>query len=102
MTDAPFVEAVVLPVRPGMEAEFELAFASAQTILARAKGYRGHTLRRGVEHPSTYLLTVGWDTVEDHEQGFRGSADYAEWSTLLHRFYEPFPVVLHYGADLTH
>ncbi|NTV39567.1 MAG: antibiotic biosynthesis monooxygenase [Demequinaceae bacterium] len=83
-----------------MESEFEAAFAIAEPLIQRAQGYRGHSLRRGVEHAGTYLLTVGWDSVEAHEVGFRGSADYANWRELLHHFYEPMPTVLHYGEDL--
>ncbi|GMA35437.1 hypothetical protein GCM10025876_16410 [Demequina litorisediminis] len=94
------VESVVLPVRPGLEDEFEAAFREASEIIARQTGYLGHTLRRGVEHPSTYLLTVTWTDVDAHEVGFRGSEDYQEWKRLLHRFYDPFPTVLHYGEDL--
>jgi heme-degrading monooxygenase HmoA len=100
MVDAPFIESVLLPVRAGLGADFEAAFAQAEPLIMRARGYLGHTLRRGVERPGTYLLTVGWNTVEDHERGFRGSGDYAEWSHLLHRCYDPFPSVLHYGEDL--
>jgi len=33
-------------------------------------------------------------------EGFRGSERYAEWKRLLHHFYEPFPVVEHYGDSL--
>lgn len=94
------VESVVLPVRPGMEAEFEATFRDASALIARQPGYLGHSLRRGVENPSTYLLTVTWTDVDAHEVGFRGSADYQEWKRLLHRFYDPFPTVLHYGEDL--
>jgi heme-degrading monooxygenase HmoA len=84
--DGPFVESALLPVRPGLEAEFEAAFAQEEALIARARGYLGHTLRRGVERPSAYLLTVGWNTVDDHERGFCGSADYSDWSHLFHRF----------------
>ena len=28
--------------------------------------------------------------------GFRQSAAYQDWKRLLHRFYDPFPVVSHY------
>ncbi len=94
---AAVIESVVLAVRPGLEADFEAAFALASPLIARAKGYRGHTLRVGIEVPHTYLLTVGWDSVEDHERGFRGSLDYERWRELLHRFYDPVPQVLHYG-----
>ena len=100
VTDVAFIESVVLPVRPGMEAEFATAFATAGPLIVRARGYRGHSLRRGAEQPRTYLLTVGWDSVDAHEGGFRGSEDYARWRELLHRFYEPFPTVLHYGENL--
>ena len=100
LMNAAIIESVVLPVRPGMEAEFETAFATAEPLIARARGYRGHSLRSGVELPGTYLLTVGWDSVDAHEGVFRGSEDYARWRELVHRFCEPMPTVLHYGEDL--
>ena len=85
------IEHAVLPVKPGREAEFETAFAEAKSIIAGMPGFRGLTLSRGVEHPETYLLLVRWDTVDDHEVGFRGSPEYQQWRALLHEFYEPFP-----------
>ena len=90
------LEQAVLPVIPGREAEFELAFAKARAIISGMPGFRELTLSRGVESPSTYLLLVRWDTLEDHEIGFRGSPQYAEWKALLHHFYEPFPTVEHF------
>ncbi|MGO4491306.1 hypothetical protein AB4Y86_04300 [Arthrobacter sp. 2YAF22_2] len=36
--------------------------------------------------------------MEDHTNGFRGSPQYQEWQDILHRFYEPFPLVEHYEA----
>ena len=59
-------------------------------------GFRGLTLSRCLERPSTYLLLVEWETVEDHTVGFRGSVEYQEWRRLLHHFYEPFPAVEHF------
>lgn len=52
---------------------------------------------RGVEQPSTYLLLVEWQTLEDHTVGFRQSAPYQQWRALLHHFYDPFPVVQHFA-----
>jgi len=98
--DTVIVESVVLPVRPGSEGSFEAAFATAELLITRAAGYVSHTLRRGIEHPSTYLLSVEWESVDAHEQGFRGNADYQEWKRLLHHFYEPAPLVFHYGAPV--
>ena len=94
--DAPVVEHALLPVRPGEEPAFERAMAAALPLVAEVPGFRGLHLSRGVEQPSTYLLLVGWDSVEAHEVGFRGSPQYARWRELLHHFYEPFPVVEHF------
>jgi len=99
--DTPGVrEEVVLPVVAGREAEFELAFGTAQQIVAAAPGFRELTLSRGIETPNHYLLLIEWDSLEAHETTFRGSPAYAEWSALLHHFYEPFPEVRHF-TELT-
>ncbi len=92
------LEVAKLDVKPGQEAAFEDAFSIAQAIIARMGGYRGHELRRCVEKPSRYVLLVRWATLEDHTEGFRGSAGYQEWKALLHHFYDPFPTVEHYEA----
>ncbi|MGH0035765.1 MAG: antibiotic biosynthesis monooxygenase family protein [Myxococcota bacterium] len=94
------LEMALLDVRPEAAAEFESAFDEARSILAAARGYRRHELRRCEETAARYLLLVWWDSLEDHTEGFRGSPDYARWSALLHRFYDPFPSVLHFGPTL--
>jgi heme-degrading monooxygenase HmoA len=91
------LEHALLNVIPGREAEFERAFAEASSLIAAIDGYLGHTLRRGVEHSSRYLLLVRWRTLEDHTRGFRDSPQYQDWKRLLHHFYDPFPAVDHYG-----
>jgi heme-degrading monooxygenase HmoA len=90
------LEHALLPVKPGEEVSFELAFAEAKAIIASMPGFLRLTPSRCRERPSTYLLLVEWDRLEDHTEGFRGSPQYQEWRRLLHRFYEPFPVVEHY------
>lgn len=94
------LEAAILSVRAGEELAFEAAMTTARPLIASTPGFRSIEVRRGIETPGCYLLLVGWDTVADHEIGFRGSALYAEWRTLLHHFYEPMPVVEHYGPAL--
>lgn len=93
-------EHALLPVIPGRENEFEAAFAQAREIIAAMPGFGGLTLSRSIESPSTYLLLVEWERLEDHTEGFRGSAQYDRWRELLHHFYEPFPVVEHYARVL--
>ncbi|GAA1947360.1 antibiotic biosynthesis monooxygenase family protein [Agromyces allii] len=95
------LEHALLPVMPGLEGEFEAAFDEARHIIAAMPGFVDLTLSRGIESPSTYLLLVHWQSVEAHEVGFRGSPEYERWRALLHRFYEPFPVVEHF-AEVAH
>jgi heme-degrading monooxygenase HmoA len=90
------LEQAVLPVKPGLESDFEAAFDTAKLIVAAMPGFRTLTLSRCIERPSTYLLLIEWDRLEDHTEGFRGSAQYQEWRTLLHHFYDPFPTVEHF------
>ncbi|VXC00868.1 antibiotic biosynthesis monooxygenase family protein [Nocardioides sp. AX2bis] len=91
------LEHALLPVRPGEEAAFEAALAEAVPLISAAPGFGSISVSRGVESPSTYLLLVEWDSVADHEEGFRGSPAYERWRALLHPFYDPFPVVEHFA-----
>ena len=86
-------EQAALDVIPGREAEFEEAFATAKAIIAASPGFVSLRLLRCIETPKRFLLLVEWDTLEDHTDGFRGSAGYEEWKRLLHHFYDPFPTV---------
>ena len=90
------LEIAQLQVKPEQSADFEAAFAQAQRIIAAMPGYLGHELQRCVEQAGHYMLLVRWRTLEDHQVGFRQSAQYQEWRALLHHFYDPFPTVLHY------
>jgi heme-degrading monooxygenase HmoA len=90
------LEVAPLFIREGMDAEFERAFGVAQHIISAMNGYISHELQKCLEREGEYLLLVRWQTLEDHEVGFRQSPQYQEWRSLLHHFYEPFPVVSHY------
>jgi len=90
------LEVAILDVRAGLALEFEAAFAQASPIIASMPGHLSHQLQRCVDASNRYLLLVHWTTVEAHTVGFRGSPEYQRWKALLHRFYDPFPVVEHY------
>lgn len=90
------LEHALLPVRPGLERDFEAAFAQAEPIISAMPGFMRLTLSRCLERPTTYLLLVEWEQLEDHVEGFRRSPRYEEWKRLLHHFYDPFPTVEHY------
>ncbi|MEH2454394.1 antibiotic biosynthesis monooxygenase family protein [Nostoc sp.] len=90
------LEAVILPVKLGLESDFEAAFKKASKIISSMDGYLSHELHRCIEVQDKYLLLVRWESLESHTVGFRSSAEYQEWKKLLHHFYEPFPTVEHF------
>jgi heme-degrading monooxygenase HmoA len=94
-------EHALLEVIPGQEDAFLEAMDKARAHIAGSPGFVSLRVERGVERPCCFLLLVEWDRLEDHTEGFRGSAAYQEWRGALHHFYDPFPVVEHFEAVRT-
>lgn len=92
------LEVAILDVKPELIDKFEPAFKQAQAIISSMPGYISHQLQKCIENNNRYLLLVNWQTLTDHTQGFRESAQYQEWRDLLHHFYQPFPAVEHYKS----
>ncbi|MBT8303672.1 MAG: antibiotic biosynthesis monooxygenase [Bacteroidia bacterium] len=90
------LEVVILNIKEGLSKQFELTFNKAEPIIASMKGYVSHEFKKCIEQEDKYILLVNWETLEDHEIGFRKSEEYEQWKALLHPFYEPFPTVEHY------
>ena len=83
-------------MKPGLVESFLAALGEAKPLMLAQPGCRSLQIVRSIETPNRFLLLVEWDSVEDHEQGFRGSAAYGEWRRLLHHYYDPMPVVEHF------
>jgi heme-degrading monooxygenase HmoA len=93
-------EIAQIDIKPGMEAEFENGVQKAAPVFKRAKGCRSMDLQRSIEKPARYRLFVGWETVENHTNDFRGSADFQEWRKhVAHCFASP-PEVEHVSEVL--
>ena len=91
-------EHAVLNVIPGQESEFLATMGQAKALIAASPGFQSLRVERCLENASTFLLLVQWDSLESHTEGFRGSDAYQEWRSLLHHFYDPFPVVQHFES----
>jgi heme-degrading monooxygenase HmoA len=91
------LEHALLRIRHGQEDTFVATMDGAKSIIASIPGFIDLTVSRGIESPDTFLLLVRWETLEDHTVGFRESPQYLEWKSLLHHFYDPFPVVEHFA-----
>ena len=90
------LEVAILNIKTGQSEAFEKAFSRAKNIISSMNGYVNHQLKKCVEENDKYILLVNWETIEDHENGFRKSEEYQQWKALLHNFYQPFPTVQHY------
>lgn len=93
-------EVADIRITPGRQAEFErAAHHGIQTVIAKSKGFRGYQVRHGIESPERYLLLLEWDTLEDHTVGFRGSAAYPQWRSIVVDFFAQPPFVEHFTGD---
>ncbi|MCP3426363.1 cupin domain-containing protein [Rothia sp. AR01] len=98
---AAVIEVVNLHVRPGAERAFETAVAQAGSIFQHAAGARTFELVRQVEDPQLYRLSIRWSTLEDHTEGFRGSAGFSRWRELVTPHLSSPPQASHYSHVLT-
>jgi heme-degrading monooxygenase HmoA len=94
-------EHAVLEVIPGQEDDFLETMEQAKSIIGASPGFVNLQVERCLERPSCFLLLVQWETLEAHTEGFRGSEAYQEWRSLLHHYYDPFPVVEHFEVVVT-
>jgi heme-degrading monooxygenase HmoA len=92
------LEIADIRIPPGRQSEFEAAIVrAAQTILTRAKGFRSYEIRHGVESPERYILMITWETIEDHNIGFRQSELFTEWRAIISPFFAQPPQVEHFS-----
>jgi len=89
------LEIAQIEVKEGMHEEFEANVAKAGPLFAAARGCRGMQLQRSLEFPQRYRLFVKWDTVENHNVDFRGSADFQAWRRLVGHCFASAPMVEH-------
>ena len=94
------LEAAILNVKSGKAAAFEAAMREARPLIEATPGFQKMEVRPCVETKDRFLLLVWWGSVEAHTQGFRQSDRYSAWREKLHHFYDPFPVVQHYGPPI--
>ena len=80
------LEVAILNIKKGFSADFEKNFQVAQSIISSMKGYVSLHLKKCIEQEYKYILLVNWETLEDHEIGFRKSEEYQQWKKLLHHY----------------
>lgn len=91
------LEIADMRIQPGQGAAFEAAIEGAfASVVARAKGFRGGKVHKGIESPDRYVVMLWWDTLEDHTEGFRGGPLFAEWRAAIGPYFAQAPAVEHF------
>lgn len=91
------VEHAEFTVAEADAAKFESAYAEARELLAQTEGFAWARMHRGVERPGSYLLLVGWESLEAHNVNFRGSDRFPKWRALIGPYFAADPRVEHYA-----
>jgi heme-degrading monooxygenase HmoA len=89
------LEHAVIPIRPGTASQFEAALAQARPLVAASPGFCWLQAHRGIEEPDRYHLLIGWETLEDHVEGFRTSEAFSRWRALIGPYFAAPPEVEH-------
>lgn len=90
------METAFISVKPGEETAFLSALEHGKQVLARAAGFRILHVHQGIERPSTFLLAIGWDTLEHHTVDFREGPLFPEWRSHIGPFFAEPPIVEHW------
>ncbi len=75
-------ELAEIDIKPGHEADFEMAAQEAKKLFLSSKGCIAFRLHRSMEQPSRYRLFVEWETIEDHMIEFRNSDAFLGWRKI--------------------
>ncbi len=91
------LELADIRIKPGTQAEFDAAILRGlETVITAAKGFQGYKVNKGIESPERYLLTIFWETLENHTVDFRQSPAFAQWRAIVGPYFAAPPVVEHF------
>jgi heme-degrading monooxygenase HmoA len=92
------LELADIRILPGQQAAFDEAIErGVSTVIAKAKGFQGYKVNKGIENPERYILQIFWETLENHTVDFRESPAFAEWRGIVGPFFAAPPSVEHFN-----
>jgi len=92
------LELADIRIHPGQQAAFDEAIQRGlDTVIRKARGFRGFKVNKGIENPERYVLMIFWETLEDHTVAFRQSPAFTEWRSIVGPFFAAPPVVEHFS-----
>jgi quinol monooxygenase YgiN len=76
--------------------EFVAAYKAAAKELEASPHCLSYEISEGVEEPNNFTVRIEWDSVEGHEKGFRGSAQFGPFFAKVKPFYSEIREMKHY------
>lgn len=90
------VELIRYTIPENQWSQFENAYAQAGKLLSKSKYCLYYTINKGSEEPNNYVVIIHWTSEADHLNGFRKSADFPPFLTLVKPFYNQIQEMKHY------
>ena len=72
------------------------AYRSAGEELGSSAHCKGYQIAQGVEEPDNFIVRIEWDSLEGHEQGFRGSPPFAAFFAKVKPYFANIREMKHY------
>ncbi|TCS32757.1 heme-degrading monooxygenase HmoA [Paucimonas lemoignei] len=92
------LEIADIRIQADRQAEFDLVIQRGVTeVIAKAKGFQGFKINKGIESPERYVLMIFWETLENHTVDFRESPAFTEWRAIVSPYFAQPPVVEHFS-----
>ena len=92
-------EVIRYKIAPDQASTFEEAYHKAEPILQDSGHCLGYRLLKGVEEPENWILSLFWDSVEGHEQGFRREKGFRAFFDLVKPFLDQAQEMKHYNVS---
>jgi heme-degrading monooxygenase HmoA len=90
------LEVADIEITPGSEDDFVAAFHGVKDTLGSTPGLHSLRMTRGIETPSRFVLIVEWESVQAHEENFRGTDRFTTWRGAIGPFFARPPHVEHF------
>ncbi|GAA4911344.1 heme-degrading monooxygenase HmoA [Stackebrandtia albiflava] len=90
------VEYIRYRLHPDRIDEFADAWAAAAPLVRRNPHNRSLEVARCLDDPGVHTVRIIWDSREGHTEGFRGHADFEEFTAHVGRFHDAMEELRHY------
>ncbi len=91
------LELADITIHPGKGSEFDAAIKrGVETVISKAKGFRGYKVNKSIESPQRYVLMIYWDTLQNHTVDFRESQAFQQWRAIVGPYFAGAPQVEHF------